>query len=252
MRILEQTHNRLVLRHRPIGSWIAGGVLSVLGLGTIAFSAQLPIATMLHCDRIQPDFVLCHLDRSTWIGIKTQQTITDVKSVEIAERRVKGGTQPYLFLATPTESVEISNSQNQVSSLADIQAFLDNSRSLRLTLHYHQSTPVLILILIPFIHLGIAFYLLMMPIVTCTFYQSIHRVVIERRRFGKTSTLEYPLYAIYQVEVEEVRLKNGKGYRIALWLKETGRLRLTKDCSNQLKQTNAIAQLIREFLHLAG
>ena len=252
MRILEQSHNRLVLRHRPIGSWVTGGSLAALGFGTIVFSAQLPIATILHRDHIQPDFVLCHLTSSTWIGLQRQRTITDVRSVEIAERRVKGGTQPYLFLATPTESVEISNSQNQVVSVDDTQAFLSYPQIPTLTLHYQQSTPVSILVLLPFIHLGIAVYLLMMPLVTCTFYRSIHIVVIERHRCGRTYTLEYSLHSIYQVQVEEVRQKNGKEYQIVLWLKETGRLRLTRDCSNRLKQMLLIAQSIREFLHLAS
>ncbi len=249
MRILEQAHHRLVLRHRPIRSWIAGGILAALGFGTTAFLTQLPIATTLQCDRIQFDFVLCHLTSSTWIGLKRQHTIADVRSVEIAERRVKGGVQPYLVLATLTESVEIPNSQNQVSSVDDIQAFLSSPQDSALTLHYNQPL-VLLLVLLPFIHLGIAVYLLMMPLVTCTFYQTIHKVVIERQRFGNIRTSEHPLHAVYQVEVEEVRLKNGKGYRIVLWLEETGRLRLTRDCSNQFKQTHAIAQSIREFLHL--
>lgn len=251
MRILEHVPNRLVIRHYPIGSWVTGGVVSTLGLGLIIFSAQQPIATTLHCGRIQPDFVTCHLHRSTWIGMKTQQTIADVKSVEIAERRVKSGTQPYLILFTQAEGVEISNSQNEVSNLAEIQAFLGNAQSTTLTLHYHQSAVIFVFLIIAIVYSGMAFYFLMMPIVTCTIYRSLHKVVIEQQVWSRTRTSEYPLNAIYQVEVEEIRQKNGKSYRIVLWLKEKGRLPLTKDSSNRCQRATEIADSIRDFLQLA-
>lgn len=251
MRILEHVHSRLVLRHYPIRSWITGGVLFIFGLGLIVFSTQQPLSTTLRCDRTQPDFVMCHLYRSTWIGMKTQQTIVDVKSVEIAERRVKGGTQPYLVLVAQTEEVEISNSQNQVSNVAEIQAFLGNAQSSTLTLHYHQFATAFVFLIIAIGYFGIALYLLLMPVVTCTFYQSLHKVVIERQVWGRTRTSKYPLHTIRQVEVQELRQKNGKTYRIALWITGKGCVPLTADSCNRFKPTVAIAESIREFLHLA-
>jgi hypothetical protein len=250
MRILQQTHNRLVLRHYPVRSWVTSGGLALLGLVLIAFSAGQPIATTLSCKRLQSDFVLCQLQRSTWIGIRTQQPILDVKSVRLAERRVKGGTQFYLVLTTEAEEVEISNSEHQVSSIAEIQAFLSNAQAPTLTLHYHQSTLVIVLLMVAVGYLGAALYLLTTPAVTCTFYQLLHKVVIEQQRWGRTNVLEHPLNAIYHVEVEEVRRKNGKEYRMVLWLRGTGQLPLTKDYSTTFKPIATIAQSVRQFLQL--
>jgi hypothetical protein len=249
MEIVEQTQNRLKIRHRPIGFWIMGGLIGASALVWIVQSlAWMPVKTRLLCSRDGASLVTCQLQQQSWIGVPRQQILYNVQSAEIRTRRRSRNTVSMIVLASPTRKLEVSNSQQQRSSVTEIQAFLSNPTTPNLELRYAEPTVSALMLMFPPLFLGLGIYLLRTPLVVCTFYRTLHKLVLEQQRLWQKQESEYALANILMVEIEEVKTKNGVSYRIQLKLRNGETLPLTADLIANLSEVNEIVTQIEQFL----
>jgi hypothetical protein len=247
MKVTERTHTRLTLHHKPIQVWFVSSLFAAICLvGTCLWLTE-PALTRLECQRIQANYVTCQIHRSTVLNFENHQAINNVISVQESSRR-SGKTWIYfLSLTTPSAQVAISNTERQTESLAQIAAFLNNPRSTSFKITYHRAIPIEQFIFASFFFLA-TLYFLATPIVTCTFYRSLQKLIIEKRSVLGKREQEYSLHDVQFVMIEEKKTRNGKLYFVVLWMKNNQRLRLPQEGSSDRHQQATIETNIKLFL----
>ncbi len=249
MELLEQTPNRLKIRHRPVVSWIAGGLISAASLIWIGYSvAWMPAKTRLLCNRDSVGLVTCQLQQQTWFGLPRQQTLYNVRSAEIRTRHRSRSTVSMILLTSATQNLEVSNSRQRRGTVSEIQAFLNSPSAPSLELRYAEPAASALLLIFPPMFLGAGIYLLRTPFVIWAFYKTLHQLVVEQQQLWQKQESNYALGDILRVEIEEVKTKNGKSYRIRLQLRNGQKLPLTADLISNHQEVSMLAATIEQFL----
>lgn len=248
MKILEHTPTRLAIQHKPIGAWILGIVMGGMGFAFIVGALGWhPVVTQLRCDRRPNNFVVCQQQRSTVLGIKSQQTVVDVQSAQVLERRNRNSRSYYIAIANTFEQVEVTNSRNNTATISQIQAFLNNTES-TLRIRYSRFDEAY-----PLLFAGIVFSLagvwfLTLSITTCTFYKSLQKIVIQQTGLLGKREVEYLFPAFQYAAIEEEKTKNGKVYRLVLWFKDSRKVPLTRDKIANRRSVETVLTEIQAFL----
>lgn len=258
MKVVEQTQTRLALSHQPIRAWAIAGVAAATALFNFFAWLGEPASTQLKCQRLQPNYVICQLQRTAPIGFKSYQTINNVASVNVASvnvasrqsssRRSRRTQISFLTLVTPSQQVKISNSERRTDTATQIQAFLSNPRSTTLAITYSRSLHALEFIAIGFLIVMII-GLFSMPKETYIFYRSLQKLVIVRKGIFGKQEYEYALNDIDQVSVEKQQTRRGTSYYIALWLSDGQQIKLPPSLISSERVQLDLAHQIRRFLH---
>ncbi|MGG6264745.1 cytochrome b-245 chaperone 1/Eros family protein [Leptolyngbya sp. AN03gr2] len=251
MRVVEHTHTRLKLRHRPIEFWLFGVALSIVSLSAFFVWLTEPASTQLFCQRSQVNFVSCQLRRSTILGFKSYQTVNNVVSIGESSRKVgKNRWIPFLTLATPNQQITISNSEGRTQTATQIEAFLNNPRSTSLSVNYVRSLYSSDTLNLMFFTPLMAIFFLMMPRQSYTFYRSLSKLVISQKNALGRTEREYALEEIESVSVEEHRSRrSGVFYHIVILLKNGIKIQLPSNAMISHESTQRkIARQIQQFL----
>lgn len=249
MKILEQTPTRLTIQHKPIEAWIVGTLIGGIGasLGINGLVGQ-PVITHLHCDRHATNVVVCQQQRSTLLGIKSQQVLSGVRSAQSVEHRAKGSPSYYVAIANDVEQVEVTNSRHQTETISQIEAFLNNDKTPFFRIRYSRFEDTYGFLLGGTLFFLAGLWFLTMSITQCIFYKTLQKIVIQQTGLLGKREVEYSLFSFHHAAIEEERTKNGKVYYLVLWLKDGKKVKLTRDTIKKRQSLEIILAEIQSFL----
>ncbi|HEY9616405.1 MAG TPA: hypothetical protein V6C64_06175 [Microcoleaceae cyanobacterium] len=238
MKVIEQTATRLTLQHRPVPLWTTGVLLAIGSVGLLIYLIGFQTVSLYFtCKRLASTQTSCELKQSTWIGrSQTQQLYNPGGATVIRRSGGRGGPTYRVMISTETAQVSfLSNADGgyaaQQATADQINQFISTPKQTTLTVHQtsRNSTNLLSLLGIAGLIGGIVIVGIN-PMVTCTFYKSLKKVVLERKNwFGVRSTIERPLNTVLTIEIEEKQVKKRQLYRAVLFLSSAERLPLNQD-----------------------
>lgn len=194
----------------------------------------------------------------TWIGMTQTQKLYNPRGASVV-RRSGGRGGPTYRVVISTEATQVSLLPNadggypgQQTIANQINQFVSNPEQTTVSIAQHNRMMTNYLSL-----MGIAGFIsgmLMLSLnsmVTCTFYKSLKKVVLERKNwFGVRSTIERPLNTILTIEIEEKRIKNRHLYRAVLMFYSAERVPINQDYTSE-HAVRATVSSIQLFLNPA-
>ncbi|MFQ4142619.1 hypothetical protein [Chlorogloeopsis sp. ULAP02] len=240
------------MKHLPIGHWWQGGLLLTFGLIGIFYGIfYTPISASLKCDRPAPSQINCELRRFYVLRGMEKLRIYDPQQANvITTSGSKGYKKHKVVIVTAIKEFEFlpssSSHKNNQQVASQINNFIySQQQSLFLSQHYWYDYSFLVFTIIVFLGFGIFF--VTTPIVECTFYKSLNKVIIERKGLRTRQVLEYPLINISRVDIQEKKVRYVKFYRPVLVLISLEQIPIHKDYTNEINTQNSIHS-IRSFL----
>ena len=88
MKILEQTSTRLTLQYRPLGFWLMGSLLIIIGIGIFTFGSETPILTCYR-ERVKAGYCKRTI-LYRWVSSPVEQfKISELQKIEIKTGRFR-------------------------------------------------------------------------------------------------------------------------------------------------------------------
>lgn len=224
MKIVAKTASRLEMKHFPINNWCLGSLLIV---GSLSFLIYLiffmAVAASLKCQRISKLGLNCELSHFYLIGKPQKQNIFDIQEAKIHTIVGNKRSRSYkVMISTPFGNYDFlpssSNYAENEQIAAQINEFIYSQKSsLSIKQHRLQNYFFFLIIISGFVIFG--YFLCASPVVNCTFYKSLNKVVIEHKGLGGVMIEEYPLEDILKIDRQERETRSGKSYRLVLVLR---------------------------------
>lgn len=246
MRVIEQTHRRLTLRHTPYLFWLLGGGIAAVGvlLGALLFGG-----TTLRCDRATAQ---CQLTHSNVFGDRQRTFAADrLQEAEVERRRSSDGDVTYRVVIQ-TQDGEIPLTQSSSSGRgrrkqqADaINAFIQNPSQPLLELGETNHLAA-IFCFVAFTAAGGAM-LIFTQASTFTFDKTLGKLHLTRSHiFGRKRQESYPLQRLIGAQVQH----SDETCRVALMLDSGKMLPLTNYYSSGVAAKQTTVKQICKFLNI--
>ncbi|MBD2343264.1 hypothetical protein [Anabaena subtropica] len=245
MKVLAQTRNRLTMKHFPISNWWTGGFLITCGLCFLIYLVFFTaVSASLSCQRISKSGSNCELKYYYLIGKTQKQKIFDLQEARIKTIVGSKGSRSYqVVISTPFGEYNLLSATGSYQKNEQISTQINNfiySQQTYLSVRQHlwQESSIYLIIISTFIISGI--FLVSYPIVICTFYKSLNKVVIEYQGLRGSKVKEYPLGNILRIDSQEKNTRYGRVYRPALVLRSQETIPIHQDYTNEKSNSNII------------
>lgn len=247
MKIVRQTPNLLMLRCRPVLSWILGLVFASVGL-VIMLSGN---AITITCNRTEPTVGSCKLLES---NLTTSQEkvipLSILRGAKVKEDDSGESSTYQIIILTSHGDIPLSpypNSDKAEAIASHINQFLITPKETSLTQHEDER-------LHSFLFGGsffiVSLVILTVPFVTCVFDKSLNTLIIKRRDILGTKVIEHGFREIKDVLVEESTDSEGSTYRVIIVLVSGDRLPLTSHYSSGGESKQETVSCIKSFLNI--
>jgi hypothetical protein len=250
MQIIQQTHNQLTLRLRPVGSWIMGGIFTLVSLVVASFFGQ---TNTLTCERSAGIQGQCHLKSSGLLGsrIRHRWPLDEIQGAQVVQSSREDSSTYQVQIMTQSDTVGLapyysSGRGAKVAIAQEIEAFLASPEQPELTVRQNEGMAVFIFAGIVGL-LGIG--LISTPVVICDLNKPLDRLTLKRRGLLTRSSKDYRIREICDVIVDESQGRKSTQYRVWLIMQSGERVRV-KDNSGSRYSNQHTADTIRQFLNL--
>ena len=260
MKIIKRTPNQLILQHRPLGIWLMGSILTIVGLVIIILFTR---ASSLTCQRVSPSQGSCELTRSHFLMSKTIiVSINDLKGSEVVmtqTRQMDGffilKSYYRVILIIPTKRIPLTvygtTTPDQQEAIAtNINTFLKNKTKTSLFIERDQRW---LIYLVGGIFIVVGLLAELSKIITVTFDKILGTLTIAREGFLRTEVFEFPMEDIIGIKLKSASLFNsekaGSHYQIALELKANKELPLTRKSTFKTKKEKIIKEITNFLCH---
>jgi hypothetical protein len=254
MKIIEETHSRLKLEHRPFRLWVNGALLFFGCFFALIGNLCLEFASAsLTCQRLSPQEINCDLRRSALLGRREKVRIVEMERAYVQITRTKSTTRSDLIIVTPLgERYMVANQihQDNLEAAQQINLFIAAGTE-SLLIEQNQRTFLLHLNSILFIITVYGFYLLTTPVSNCTFYKSLNQLFIERQSLRGKRIMEEPLTNILRVDIQDKRFKNSNLYRAVIVLSSEKKIPINPEYTDE-KSVRDVVLRIHAFLGKEG
>ncbi|MEH2273181.1 MAG: hypothetical protein V7K68_32950 [Nostoc sp.] len=253
MKIVEETHTRLQLKHQPLRNWFSGGCLFIACLSFLIYCLVFDSASVqITCDRLTPNQMNCELRRFNLLGSMEKLKMFDLQEAYILTKTgSKGGKTYQVIIVTPFADFallsHVSYQDNQEATFK-INNFI-NSGQTSLLVQQNERDYLFLLSLFILIMMAIAAYFATSPVTTCTFYKSIDKVFIERKSWRGNQIIEHPLENILYFDIQEKQYKYSKLYRAVIVLKSLKQIPINPQYTDEKNIRYAVSR-IHSFLKL--
>jgi hypothetical protein len=250
MKIVEETHSRLKIQHRPVYEWCLGGFLFILFFGLLIYSLCFEYAAAsLSCQRISPSQINCDLRRSSLLGRGERLRIFDISNAYVKSSRSRRSSYHRVIIQTPVGNRSMISNQSRQDNqrVADeINRFVFSHQP-SLLVEQNQRNYLFfrnIFFLGVIIH---SYFLITEPISNCSFYKSINKLYIERQGLRGKKVIEEPLDNILCVEIREKQVKRGPLYQAVIILKSEAEIPINTEYRDETTVYNVVF-IINDFL----
>lgn len=252
MKVIEETHTRLVINHKPIGNWLLGGSLFIFGLSFWIYSIIFDFTSLrLTCKRSAPPEINCELKQVTSLGIMNQLKVFDPQEAYIQEKTGgKGGKSYQVIIVSKLGDfpllAHLSYQENEVFVIK-FNRFINSTES-SLILQQNQRKYLFFISLFMLVVIVIGAFLATSSATNCIFYKSINQVCIERKGLRDNKFIEYPLEEIASLSIQDKQVKYSKVYRAVIFMKNGKEIPINPQYTDKKSVENVVAR-IRQFLN---
>ena len=250
MKIVEETHTRLKIQHRPVYEWFLGGFLFILFFGILIYSLFFEYATAsLSCQRLSPSQINCDLQRSSLLGRRERLRIFDISNAYVKTRRSRRSSSHEVIIQTPfgNRSMVSNQSRQDNQRVADeINRFVFSNQPSLLV----QQNQYNYLFFMNIFCLGVivySYFSMTKPVTNCTFYKSLNQLYIERQGLRGKNIIEEPLENILRVEIQDKQFKHRKRYRAVIVLQSYTEIPINPEYIDENTVGNTVFR-INDFL----
>ncbi|MDM9382321.1 hypothetical protein QUB80_16575 [Chlorogloeopsis sp. ULAP01] len=233
------------MKHLPIGHWWQGGLILTLGLvGIVIGTFYTPISASLKCDRLSPSQINCELRRFYVLrGVEKLRIYDPQQANVITTAGSRRGRTYKIVIVNEIKEFEFLPSSSSYKNNQEVASQINNfiySQQQSLFLSQHQWHDYSFFVVIIIFFLGFGIFLVTTPIVDCTFYKSLNKVIIERKGLRTRQLIEYPLINISRIDIQEKKVRYGKIYRPILVLISLEQIPIHEDYTNEKNTQNSI------------
>ncbi len=253
MKIVEETHTRLQLKHRPIRHWLTGWPILIASLSFFIYCIFFESASAsLTCKRPSSTQINCEFRRYNLLGSMEKRKILDPREAYIkTHTRSKGGRSYQIIIFTPfgdysllshlsyQENQEVANKINNFIGSGDTY----------FSVQQNQRNYVFFLGLFMLITMAIGAFIATTPVTNCTFYKSLNKVFIERKGLRGHEVIEYPLESILRFDIQDKQFKYSKLYRAVIVLQFYKEIPINPEYTDKYSVQYAVSR-IRYFLNI--
>jgi hypothetical protein len=246
MKIVEETHTRLKIQHRPVNEWCLGGFLCIVFFGLLIYSLFFEYAAAsLSCQRVSPRQINCDLQRSSLLGRRERLKIFDISNAYVKSRRSRRSTYHEVVIQTPiaNRSMVPNQSHQDNQRVADeINRFVTSNQPSLLVQQNQRNY----LFFKKIFFLGViiySYFLITQPISNCSFYKSLNKLYIERQSLRGKKIIEEPLDNILCVEIRDKRVKRGTVYQAVIILKSEGKIPINTEYLDENTVRNTVFRI---------
>ncbi|MBD2385151.1 hypothetical protein [Cylindrospermum sp. FACHB-282] len=253
MKIVEETHTRLVIQQKPISNWITGGLIFTAGLSFLIYCILFDFASArLTCTRSLPKEINCELKRFSLLGKKDQLKIFDPQQAQIITTRGSRGGETHQVVVTSSFGYIVllphASYQANQSAASEINNFINSEQTSLLVLQNQREYLSYLSLLFLFV-IAIGAFLCTSPVSTCTFYKSLNQVFIERKGLRGEAIIKYSLLSILDFEIQDKQFKYKKLYRAVILLKFGTEIPINVEYTDE-NSVRYVVLRIRQFLSL--
>ncbi|WP_225225348.1 DUF4564 domain-containing protein [Komarekiella delphini-convector] len=259
MKIVEETHTRLRLKHRPVRYWSIGWCIFTICLSSLIYCTVFDFASAsVTCVRVaspsenrsSPNQINCELRRFNLLGGMEKLKIFDPQEAYILTRRgSKGGKTYQVIIVTPLRDFallsHVSYQENQ-EVVFKINNFI-NSNQTSLSVQQNQRNYIFFFSLSLLIVMAIAAFFATSPVTNCTFYKTLNQLFIERKSLRGNQIIEQPLESILRLDIQEKQFKYSKLYRVVIVLKSGKEIPINPQYADE-KSIRYVFSRIQSFL----
>lgn len=253
MKIVEETHTRLVIQHRPISNWISGGLMFTAGLSLLIYGIFFDFASArLTCTRSLPKQINCELKKFSLLARKEKLKIFDPQQAQVITKSgSKGGKSYQVVILTPLREFTLlprASYQANQNAASEINNFINSEETSLLVLQNQREYLFYLSLFLLFI-IATGAFLGTSPVSTCTFYKSLNQVFIERKGLRGEKIIKYSLETILNFEIQEKQFKYKKLYRAVILLKFGQEIPINLEYTDE-NTVQYVVLRIREFIKL--
>ncbi|WP_414527917.1 hypothetical protein [Nodularia chucula] len=246
MRIIEETHTRLKLQHRPINEWVLGGCLTIGGFVVLIYCLFFNFSSAtLSCQRVSTQEINCNLQRSSFLGRRERLRIFNIDNVYVKMTRSSRSRSYRVIIQTPLgdrSMVQNQSRQDNERVVQEINNFLRSNQG-TLLVQQNQRTYLFFVNVFTLSLMAYGVYLATKPVSNCAFYKSLNQLFIERKTWRSRTVIEEPLENILRVDIQDKQFKYRKLYRIVIVLKSLKEIPLNPEYTNEDSVRNAVFKI---------
>jgi hypothetical protein len=253
MKVVEETHTKLVVKHQPVINWLWGSILFIGGLSFWIYFICFDFASVrLSCTRSAPPAINCELKRFTLLGRMEKLKIFDPQQAYVKTIIGSKGSQRYQTIVVSELGEvsllpDISYQENEDFTLK-VNSFINSGESFFIVTQNRRGYLFYISLLAFFLSVFGAF-LATSPLSICTFYKSINKVFIERKGLRGNKIIEYPLEEINRFYIQDRKIRYSRLYRGVISLKNGTEIPLHLEFTDEQSVKYAVMR-IRQFLNV--
>ncbi|MDP5016685.1 MAG: hypothetical protein NWQ43_05185 [Dolichospermum sp.] len=253
MKVVEETHTRLVIKHQPISDWLSGGLLFIFGLSFWIYFIAFDFTSLrLTCTHSAPPEINCELKKFTFFGRMTKLKIFDPQQAYIQTKTGSKGSKSYQVIIVSKFGEfsllsQVSYQENEVF-VSQLNSFINSSESF-IILQQNQRNYLFFISLFMLTIIVTGAYSATSSATTCTFYKSINKVFIERKGFRSKKIIEYPLEEIGSFHIQDKQNKYSKVYQAVILFKNDQEIPINPQYTDK-KSVDYVVARIRQFLNL--
>ncbi|MEA5550668.1 hypothetical protein VB713_06705 [Anabaena cylindrica UHCC 0172] len=253
MKIIEETHTRLVVKHQPIINWLWGSVLFIGGLSFWIYFIFFDFASLhLTCTRSSPPEINCELKRFTLLGRMQKLKLFDPQQAYVQTIIGSKGSKSYKTIVVSRFGdfsllPNISYQENE-QFIIKVNSFINSGESF-LIVTQNRRIYLFYISLLAFVFSGFGAFLATSPFSICTFYKSINKVFIERKGLRGNKIIEYPLEEIVRFYIQDKKVKYSRVYRAVIYLKDGKEIPIHLEYTDEQSVKYAVMR-IRQFLNI--
>ncbi|MGM3306131.1 hypothetical protein ACSQ6I_09140 [Anabaena sp. WFMT] len=253
MKVVEETHTRLVVKHQPIVNWLWGSILFIGGLSFWIYFIFFDFASLrFTCTRSAPPEINCELKRFTLLGSMQKVKIFDPQQAYIKTILGSKGSKSYQTIVVSRFGEfsllpNISYEDNE-EFIIKVNSFINSGESFFIVTQ-NRRIYLFYISLLAFVLSGVGAFLATSPLSICTFYKSINKVFVERKGLRGNITIEYPLEEIVRLYIQDQQAKYYRIYQAVIFLKDGKKIPINPQYTDQ-QSVQHVVMRIRQFLNI--
>ncbi len=257
MKIIEQTQQKLTLKH----------ISASMGVGIICFSISLmlwislifiyPSSAQLSCSRVKLHDISCKLKKFSYTGLREQLEVNNLLSATAIKKPGKNGEHYRIVLKTANEAIELLpfpvgsylENQEEANKINDFtnQISLGNKS-------FYYSDPITNHLLLPlFITLFSFFVIVQTNITTLDFDKVSSKWTVQWKSINGEKIFSFSIDEVNSIEILQrpVKRKGPHNYKVILNLKDGKISSLVPDFSLERIDAVKLKKVLQDFLSIS-
>jgi hypothetical protein len=257
MKTIEQTQQKLILKHTPVSAGV-GFVCLIVSLALwVSLIIIYPSSARLLCLKSTSHVVNCELERSSYVDLREKVEVDHLLEVTAIKKPAKNGERYRIILKTKNEEIELlpfalGNYLENQREANKINDFINKNTSEKMSFYY--SDPIIYHIFLPSLVTIFSFIILIQTIVKILDFDKVSgELSIQSKGVFKQEKSKFLLDNIIDIQVLQNPKKRRRGvnHTVLLYFKNGESLPLFPEFSLERSDAVKLKKLLQDFLTIS-